>query len=81
MANKIMKWERKKEREEEEEEEKRREKEGGNLALALKIAFVGKLEDRWGYQVATSSQACVSAINSYYHQVPHFTSCLSLSDF
>ncbi|KAG5068006.1 hypothetical protein AAZX31_01G038500 [Glycine max] len=28
-----------------------------------------KLEDRWGYQVATSSQACVSAINSYYHQV------------
>ncbi|KAK7407322.1 hypothetical protein VNO78_09139 [Psophocarpus tetragonolobus] len=30
---------------------------------------VVKLEDRWGYQVATSSQACVSAINSYYHQV------------
>ncbi|KAL5122334.1 Tetratricopeptide repeat protein 38 [Glycine soja] len=28
-----------------------------------------KLEDRWGYYVATSSQACVSAINSYYHQV------------
>jgi len=27
----------------------------------------------WGYQVATSSQACVSAINSYYHQVTHFT--------
>lgn len=46
MANKIMKWERKKEREEEEEEEKRREKEGGNLALALKIAFVrGKTEE------------------------------------
>lgn len=38
-----------------------------------------KLEDRWGYYVATSSQACVSAINSYYHQVPHFTSPLSLS--
>ena len=35
-----------KEREEEEEEEKRREKEGGNLALALKIAFVrGKTEE------------------------------------
>lgn len=28
-----------------------------------------KLEVRWGYQVSTSSQACVSAINSYYHQV------------
>ncbi|TKY69753.1 Tetratricopeptide repeat protein 38 [Spatholobus suberectus] len=28
-----------------------------------------KLENRWGYPVATSSQACVSAINSYYHQV------------
>ncbi|KAL2349324.1 hypothetical protein Fmac_003324 [Flemingia macrophylla] len=28
-----------------------------------------ELKDRWGYQVSTSSQACVSAINSYYHQV------------
>ncbi|RDX73424.1 Tetratricopeptide repeat protein 38, partial [Mucuna pruriens] len=28
-----------------------------------------KLEDTWGYQIATSSQPCVSAINSYYHQV------------
>ncbi|XP_068468219.1 uncharacterized protein [Phaseolus vulgaris] len=33
----------------------------------------------WGYQVATSSQACVSAINSYCHQVTHFTSPPSLS--
>ncbi|XP_043726337.1 tetratricopeptide repeat protein 38 [Telopea speciosissima] len=24
--------------------------------------------DRWGYQVRTSSDACISAINSYYHQ-------------
>lgn len=25
--------------------------------------------DKWGYQVRTSSDACISAINSYYHQV------------
>ncbi|XP_042049056.1 tetratricopeptide repeat protein 38-like [Salvia splendens] len=25
--------------------------------------------DRWGYQVRTSSDACISAINDYYHQV------------
>ncbi|CAL5398911.1 unnamed protein product [Camellia sinensis] len=25
--------------------------------------------DRWGYEVNTSSDACISAINSYYHQV------------
>lgn len=25
--------------------------------------------DRWGYQVKTSSDACISAINAYYHQV------------
>ncbi|XP_042499209.1 tetratricopeptide repeat protein 38 [Macadamia integrifolia] len=25
--------------------------------------------DRWGYQVRTSSDACISAINSYYHQL------------
>ncbi|KAJ9172130.1 hypothetical protein P3X46_015409 [Hevea brasiliensis] len=25
--------------------------------------------DRWGYQVNTTSDACISAINSYYHQV------------
>ncbi|KAL0385676.1 UNVERIFIED_CONTAM: hypothetical protein Sradi_2961900 [Sesamum radiatum] len=25
--------------------------------------------DRWGYEVRTSSDACISAINSYYHQV------------
>ncbi|XAR64959.1 hypothetical protein NMG60_11008868 [Bertholletia excelsa] len=25
--------------------------------------------DRWGYEVRTSSDACVSAINSYHHQV------------
>ncbi|KAF8390298.1 hypothetical protein HHK36_024823 [Tetracentron sinense] len=25
--------------------------------------------DRWGYLVRTSSDACISAINSYYHQV------------
>ncbi|KAL5122335.1 Tetratricopeptide repeat protein 38 [Glycine soja] len=35
-----------------------------------------KLEDRWGYYVATSSQACVSAINSYYHQW-HMTNTVS----
>lgn len=26
--------------------------------------------DKWGYQVKTSSDSCISAINSYYHQVP-----------
>uniref|UniRef100_A0A2N9EC77 Tetratricopeptide repeat protein 38 n=1 Tax=Fagus sylvatica TaxID=28930 RepID=A0A2N9EC77_FAGSY len=30
--------------------------------------------DMWGYEVRTSSDSCISAINSYYHQV-----CLSLS--
>ncbi|KAH6815684.1 Tetratricopeptide repeat superfamily protein [Perilla frutescens var. frutescens] len=25
--------------------------------------------DKWGYQVRTSSDACISAINSYYHQL------------
>ncbi|XP_015074708.1 tetratricopeptide repeat protein 38 [Solanum pennellii] len=25
--------------------------------------------DKWGYQVKTSSDSCISAINSYYHQV------------
>ncbi|MED6147014.1 hypothetical protein PIB30_040050 [Stylosanthes scabra] len=25
--------------------------------------------DRWGYEVRTSSEPCISAINSYYHQV------------
>ncbi|KAL0421205.1 UNVERIFIED_CONTAM: hypothetical protein Slati_3143400 [Sesamum latifolium] len=25
--------------------------------------------DRWGYEVRTTSDACISAINSYYHQV------------
>ncbi|XP_048231867.1 tetratricopeptide repeat protein 38 isoform X2 [Ricinus communis] len=25
--------------------------------------------DRWGYQVKTNSDACISVINSYYHQV------------
>ncbi|KAJ4711237.1 Tetratricopeptide repeat 38 [Melia azedarach] len=25
--------------------------------------------DRWGYQVRTSSDSCISAINAYYHQV------------
>ncbi|PON67464.1 Tetratricopeptide-like helical domain containing protein [Parasponia andersonii] len=25
--------------------------------------------DQWGYQVSTSSEACISAINDYYHQV------------
>ncbi|KAL0336288.1 UNVERIFIED_CONTAM: hypothetical protein Sradi_4840700 [Sesamum radiatum] len=25
--------------------------------------------DRWGYEVRTSSDACISTINSYYHQV------------
>ncbi|KAG6757078.1 hypothetical protein POTOM_037379 [Populus tomentosa] len=25
--------------------------------------------DKWGYEVNTSSDACISAINSYYHQV------------
>ncbi|RYR64978.1 hypothetical protein Ahy_A03g010992 isoform A [Arachis hypogaea] len=25
--------------------------------------------DNWGYEVTTSSQACISAINAYYHQV------------
>ncbi|CAN4116228.1 unnamed protein product [Withania somnifera] len=25
--------------------------------------------DKWGYQVNTSSSSCISAINSYYHQV------------
>ncbi|KAK7256417.1 hypothetical protein RIF29_29863 [Crotalaria pallida] len=25
--------------------------------------------DRWGYEIRTSSQACISAINSYYNQV------------
>ncbi|KAK7309553.1 hypothetical protein RJT34_06367 [Clitoria ternatea] len=29
----------------------------------------GVILDRWGYEVATSSHHCVSAINSYYHQV------------
>ncbi|WJX93746.1 hypothetical protein P8452_75236 [Trifolium repens] len=28
-----------------------------------------KLLDEWGYQVTTSSQLCISAINHYYHQV------------
>ncbi|KAJ4959710.1 hypothetical protein NE237_019620 [Protea cynaroides] len=28
--------------------------------------------DEWGYQVRTSSDACVSAINSYYHQVLNY---------
>lgn len=28
-----------------------------------------KLVDKWGYKVSTSSQACLSAINNYYHQV------------
>ncbi|GMY22517.1 serine--trna ligase [Fagus crenata] len=30
--------------------------------------------DLWGYEVRTSSDSCISAIDSYYHQV-----CLSLS--
>ncbi|CAK9172223.1 unnamed protein product [Ilex paraguariensis] len=29
----------------------------------------GTKMDRWGYEVRTSSEACISAINSYYHQV------------
>ncbi|XP_011086419.1 tetratricopeptide repeat protein 38 isoform X1 [Sesamum indicum] len=29
----------------------------------------GRKLDRWGYEVRTSSDACISAINSYYHQV------------
>ncbi|KAL1550964.1 tetratricopeptide repeat protein 38-like [Salvia divinorum] len=28
--------------------------------------------DRWGYQVRTSSDACISAINDYYHQVLNY---------
>ncbi|EXB63787.1 hypothetical protein L484_021058 [Morus notabilis] len=29
----------------------------------------GARRDQWGYEVRTSSDACVSAINAYYHQV------------
>ncbi|TXG56429.1 hypothetical protein EZV62_017742 [Acer yangbiense] len=29
----------------------------------------GVKSDRWGYQVKTSSDSCISAINAYYHQV------------
>lgn len=32
--------------------------------------------DRWGYEVKTNSDACISAINSYYHQV-----CVLSDDF
>ncbi|KVI05592.1 hypothetical protein Ccrd_016084 [Cynara cardunculus var. scolymus] len=28
-----------------------------------------KMEDKWGYEVNTSSSSCISSINSYYHQV------------
>ncbi|KAK1552153.1 hypothetical protein Q3G72_011307 [Acer saccharum] len=29
----------------------------------------GVKSDRWGYEVKTSSDSCISAINAYYHQV------------
>ncbi|XWS34929.1 hypothetical protein CRYUN_Cryun21dG0079600 [Craigia yunnanensis] len=29
----------------------------------------GAILDRWGYEVKTSSDSCISAINAYYHQV------------
>lgn len=28
--------------------------------------------DKWGYEVNTRSDSCLSDINAYYHQVPFF---------
>ncbi|XP_023730107.1 uncharacterized protein LOC111877834 [Lactuca sativa] len=28
-----------------------------------------KMEDKWGYDINTSSSSCISSINSYYHEV------------
>ncbi|RYR64980.1 hypothetical protein Ahy_A03g010992 isoform B [Arachis hypogaea] len=44
------------------------------IVFHLLIEWHGKMEkvvklDNWGYEVTTSSQACISAINAYYHQV------------
>jgi len=30
--------------------------------------------DMWGYEVRTSSDSCISAINKFYHQVLSFAS-------
>lgn len=34
--------------------------------------MVGVKSDKWGYEVNTSSDACISSINSYYHQVLNY---------